>query len=71
MAAYALLIMPQNMSSRTKLETINSMLEQAFYSYNTRCGDPHGAFRCLALGLELLRLRGGPAVDEAVKWGCA
>ncbi len=69
MAAYALLIMPQNMSSRTKLETINSMLEQAFYSYNTRCGTPQGAFRCLALGLELLRLRGGQAIDEAVKWG--
>jgi len=69
MAAYALLIMPQSMSSRTKLETINSMLEQAFYSYNTRCSAPYGALRCLALGLELFRLRGGPATTDSVKWG--
>jgi len=69
MAAIALLIMPQNMSSRTKLETINSMVEQAFYSYNTRCNAPYGAIRSVALALELMRLRGGPAVDEGVRWG--
>lgn len=69
MAAIALLIMPQNMSSKTRLDTINGMIEQAFYSYHTRCMTPYGSLRCLALSLELLRLRGGPAIDEAVRWG--
>ena len=69
MGALALLIMPQSMSSKTRIETINQMLEQAFYSYLTRCGAQFGALRCLLLALELLRLRGGSGVDEAVKWG--
>jgi hypothetical protein len=69
MAALALLIMPQNMSSKTRLETINGMIEQAFYSYHTRCNSLYGAVRCTVLALELLRLRGGSGVDEAVRWG--
>jgi len=69
MGALALLIMPQNMSSKTRIETINQMLEQAFYSYLTRCGAHFGALRSLVLALELLRLRGGSGIDEAVKWG--
>ncbi|KAK1766702.1 ER-golgi trafficking TRAPP I complex 85 kDa subunit-domain-containing protein [Phialemonium atrogriseum] len=69
MAALSLLIMPQNMSSKNRIETINQMLEQALYSYLTRCGAQFGALRCLVLALELLRLRGGSGIDEAVKWG--
>lgn len=69
MAALALLIMPQNMSSKTRLETISGMLEQALYSYTIRCGSQFGALRCLVLALELLRLRGGSGIDEAVKLG--
>ncbi|KAH6855647.1 ER-golgi trafficking TRAPP I complex 85 kDa subunit-domain-containing protein [Chaetomium sp. MPI-CAGE-AT-0009] len=69
MAALALLIMPQNMSSKTRLETINQMLEQAFYSYHIRCNSLYGAARCTVLALELLRLRGGSGIDEAVRWG--
>jgi hypothetical protein len=69
MAAFALLIMPQNMSSKTRLETINQMLEHAFYSYQIRCNSLYGAVRCTVLALELLRLRGGSGVDEAVRWG--
>lgn len=69
MAALSLLIMPQNMSSKTRLDNISSMLEQATYSYLTRCQSSYGTLRCMALGLELLRMRGGAAVDEAVKWG--
>ncbi len=70
MCALALLIMPPSLSSRTKLDTIGGMLEQAFYSYYTRCGSAYGAARVVLLGLELLRLRGGtPAVDDAVRWG--
>lgn len=69
MAALALLIMPQNMSSKTRIETINQMLEQAFYSYHTRCNSLYGTIRCIILALELLRLRGGSGIDEAVRWG--
>lgn len=69
MAALTLLIMPQNMSSKTRLDNITSMLEQGTYSYLTRCQSAYGTLRCMALGLELLRLRGGSAADEAVKWG--
>ncbi|KAK4202818.1 ER-golgi trafficking TRAPP I complex 85 kDa subunit-domain-containing protein [Triangularia verruculosa] len=69
MAAFALLIMPQNMSSKTRIETINQMLDNAFYSYQTRCNSLYGATRCIVLALELLRLRGGSGIDEAVRWG--
>ncbi|KAK7956988.1 uncharacterized protein PG986_006210 [Apiospora aurea] len=69
MAALSMLIMPQTMSSKTRTETIDTMFDAAFYSYLTRCTAPYGAIRCLTLGLELLRLRGGSSVDEAAKWG--
>jgi hypothetical protein len=69
MAALSLLIMPQTMSSRTRIETVNGMLDSAFYSYLTRCSSPFPALRSVVLGLELLRLRGGSGVDEAVRWG--
>ncbi|KAK4125443.1 hypothetical protein N657DRAFT_642161 [Parathielavia appendiculata] len=68
MAALALLIMPPNMSSKTRIETISQMIEQAFYSYHTRCNSLYGATRCTLLALELLRLRGGAGLDEAVRW---
>ncbi|KAI8631930.1 ER-golgi trafficking TRAPP I complex 85 kDa subunit-domain-containing protein [Xylariaceae sp. FL1651] len=69
MAALSLLIMPQNLSSKTRAETIDTMFEAAYYSYLTRCSAPYGALRCLALGLELLRLRGGSSIDDAARWG--
>lgn len=69
MAAASLLIMPQQMASKTRSETIDQMLEAAFYSYNTRCSSPYGALRSLTIGLELLRLRGGTSIDDAGRWG--
>jgi hypothetical protein len=69
MAALSLLIMPVQMSSKNRAETIDQMLEAAFYSYNTRCSSPYGALRSLTLGLELLRLRGGTNIDDAGRWG--
>lgn len=68
MAAISLLIMPQQLTSKTRSETIDQMLEAAFYSYNTRCSAPYGALRTLTLGSELLRLRGGTNVDDAGRW---
>lgn len=69
MAAITLLIMPQNQSSKTRLDSVISMIEQAAYSYNSRCYSSYGTLRSTALCVELLRMRGGSAVDEAVKWG--
>ncbi|KAL7629744.1 hypothetical protein AAE478_001267 [Parahypoxylon ruwenzoriense] len=69
MSAISLLIMPQNLSAKSRAETVDTAFEAAFYSYITRCSAPYGALRCLALGLELLRLRGGSSVDDAAKWG--
>ncbi|KAI1818386.1 ER-golgi trafficking TRAPP I complex 85 kDa subunit-domain-containing protein [Poronia punctata] len=69
MAALSLLITPQNISSKTRADTIDAMFDAAFYSYLTRCSAPYGALRCLALGMELLRLRGGSNVDDAARWG--
>ncbi|KAM0668046.1 hypothetical protein MY8738_000932 [Beauveria namnaoensis] len=69
MAAVSMLMMPQQLTSKTRSETIDQMLESAFYSYQTRCSSPYGALRSLTLGLELLRLRGGSNVDDAGRWG--
>ncbi|KAM0323519.1 hypothetical protein ACHAQA_008800 [Verticillium albo-atrum] len=69
MAALSLLIMPQSMSTKSRSESLDQMLEAAFYSYSTRCSAPFGALRSLTLALELLRLRGGSSIDDAAKWG--
>ncbi|KKA28290.1 hypothetical protein TD95_003014 [Thielaviopsis punctulata] len=69
MAAVSLLMMPQSLSSKSRVDTVDQMLEAAFYSYNTRCNSPTGAIRALILGLELLRPRGGSSVDDAARWG--
>lgn len=69
MAAISTLLIPQAISSKTRSETIDQMLESACYSYITRCGASYGALRSLLLGTELLRLRGGSATEDAAKWG--
>lgn len=69
MAAVSLLMMSQQLSSKARAETIDQMLESAFYSYNTRSSAPYGAMRSLTLTLELLRLRGGTNIDDASRWG--
>ena len=69
MAAVSQLMMPQAISSKVRSETIDQMLETASYSYITRCGATYGALRSLALGMELLKLRGGSATEDAARWG--
>ncbi|RKF55109.1 Transport protein particle subunit trs85-2 [Golovinomyces cichoracearum] len=69
MAAICALLVPRSMSSKTRSETIDQFLETASYSYITRCGASCDALRCLLLGMELLRLRGGSAISDAAKWG--
>lgn len=69
MAAISTLLVPSAMSSKTRAETIDQMLEMSAYSYVTRCGNHYGAVRSLCLGMELLRLRGGSATEDGAKWG--
>ncbi|KAK5998127.1 Transport particle subunit trs85-2-like protein [Cladobotryum mycophilum] len=68
MAAVSVLLMPQHLTSKSRAETVDQMLESAFYSYNTRCNAPYGAMRSLILTQELLRLRGGSNIDDAARW---
>jgi trafficking protein particle complex subunit 8 len=69
MAAISTLLNQQTLSSKVRSETIDQMLETASYSYITRCAAPYGALRCLSVAIELLRLRGGSAADDAARWG--
>lgn len=69
MTAVSLLLMSQKAASKARAETVDPMLESALYSYGTRCEASYGALRCLLLGFELLRLQGGPSVDDAARWG--
>ncbi|KAJ2893415.1 trapp complex protein trs85 [Zalerion maritima] len=69
MAAISILMNPQSITSKTRTETVDQLLEAAFYSYQTRCMATYGAIRTVLLGMELLRLRGGSSIDDAVRWG--
>lgn len=68
MAAISLLLSSSAVSSKTRTEAVDQMLETASYSYITRCAAPYNALRALSLGLELLRLRGSSASDDAARW---
>jgi hypothetical protein len=69
MAALSLLMIPHQLTSKARAETVDQMLESAVYSYHTRCSSPYGAIRSLILGIELLRIRGGNNIDDAGRWG--
>jgi trafficking protein particle complex subunit 8 len=58
----------QPVSTKTKTEAIDQILETASYTYTSRCAAPYNAVRTLSLGLELLKLRGGSAADDAARW---
>ncbi|KAL2352649.1 ER-golgi trafficking TRAPP I complex 85 kDa subunit-domain-containing protein [Cryomyces antarcticus] len=68
MAAISTLLASQSLSTKARLDTVDQMLETACYSYITRCAAPYSALRTLALGLELLKLRGASAADDAARW---
>ena len=69
MAALSLLLRQQQPAAfRSKIETIDQMLDAATYSYLSRCSDPTGAIRCLLLAIELFRCRGETGIREAAKW---
>lgn len=68
MSAISHLLIPQQLTSKSRADSIDQMLESSFYSYNTRCNSPYGALRCLILAQELLRVKGGSSIDDAARW---
>lgn len=68
MAAISMLLTQQTLTAKARTDTVDQMLDTASYSYLSRCGAPYNALRCLALGAELLKGRGGPAADDAARW---
>ncbi|PGH36010.1 hypothetical protein GX50_01180 [[Emmonsia] crescens] len=68
MCAMSTLLNPLASTAKTKLESIDQLLDTASYSYLTRCSDAQNALRTLVLGVELLKSRGGSASDAAAKW---
>jgi hypothetical protein len=70
MAALSALMSTGPLSSKTRTENIDGWIEAASYSYTDRqrSAAPYYALRTLALSLELLRLRGSSAADDAARW---
>lgn len=68
MAAVSTLLAAGGLSSKARTETVDQYLEAAYYSYVTRANAPYNALRTLVLGSELLKLRGGSALDDSARW---
>ena len=68
MNALSLLLTMQNSTTKSWAEAIDQLLDDASYSYITRCADNQAAERCLVLAIELYRSRGGYLLGEAAKW---
>ena len=63
-------LMPQGaLSSKTRIDSLDTWIDAALYNYMDRGGSaaPYYALRTLTLTLELLRLRGSSAADYAAK----
>lgn len=67
MAAVSLLL-ATGANNKIRIEGIDLYLDTAYYSYVTRAGAPYNALRTLVLGVELLKMRGGNALDDAARW---
>ncbi|TKA33787.1 hypothetical protein B0A50_00623 [Salinomyces thailandicus] len=68
MAAVSTLLATSGLSTKVRVEAVDQYLETAYYSYVTRVGAPYNALRTLVLGIELLKVRGGSALDDAARW---
>lgn len=68
MAAISLILTGTGLTSKVRADTITPMLDLACYSYLARCSSTYCALRALLVSVELLRLRGGGAADEAAVW---
>ncbi|GAM90217.1 hypothetical protein ANO11243_082590 [Dothideomycetidae sp. 11243] len=68
MAAISSLMTGASVSTRARAETIDVWLENAYYSYFSRCNSLFFAIRTIMLGAEFLKARDGSALDDAARW---
>jgi hypothetical protein len=70
LAALSALLSTSPLTSKTRTENIDAWIDAASYSYTDRqrSAAPYYALRTLTLSLELLRLRGSSAADDAARW---
>jgi len=68
MAAVSTLLASGSLGAKARTETVDQYLKAAYYSYVTRVGAPYNALRTLLLGIELLKMRGGSALDDSARW---
>lgn len=68
MCAVSNLLNPMATAAKTRADGFDQTMETASYSYLTRCSDPQSTLRCIALGVELLKVRGRAAAEMAAKW---
>lgn len=69
MAAITSLLIPHALNSKSRSEALDQMLDNAVYSYLTRCSMSTNIVRCLTLATELLQTRDPVALDDAARWG--
>ena len=68
MAAVTTMLTAVTVTARLRVDTIDQLLENAYYSYTTRSSAPFYAQRTLILGAELLKVRPGSSLDDAARW---
>ncbi|OAL64876.1 hypothetical protein A7C99_4312 [Trichophyton rubrum] len=68
MCAISMLLNPLTSTNKSKIDTVDQLLDIACYSYLTRCSDGQNTLRTIILGAELLKSRGGSAAENAAKW---
>ncbi|DAA73165.1 TPA_exp: Uncharacterized protein A8136_5090 [Trichophyton benhamiae CBS 112371] len=68
MCAISMLLNPLTSANKSKIDTVDQLLDIACYSYLTRCSDGQNTLRTIILGAELLKSRGGSAAENAAKW---
>ncbi|KAF8463514.1 ER-golgi trafficking TRAPP I complex 85 kDa subunit-domain-containing protein [Kalaharituber pfeilii] len=68
MTVISLILLGQPLTTKIRHDTVEPMLDLALYSYLTRCGAMYSALRAVLVAVELLRIRGGGAADDAARW---
>ncbi|KAF2121513.1 ER-golgi trafficking TRAPP I complex 85 kDa subunit-domain-containing protein [Lophiotrema nucula] len=70
MASLSALMTSGPLPTKARTENVDQWIEQAWYSYTNRQGTPtpYYGLRTLATSVELLRLRGSSAADDAARW---
>ncbi|GBF60907.1 transport protein particle subunit [Trichophyton mentagrophytes] len=68
MCAISMLLNPLTSTNKSRVDTVDQLLDIACYSYLARCSDGQNTLRTIILGAELLKSRGGSAAENAAKW---